>query len=818
MDKELVAMFTSIIERMFPDISGAFTTEIISNLTQLKLDRGAVLVKQGDCSDHMYIVETGSLLQIMNATHISDAQEGTRGDVALPSMVDSADEFVQGMTVNRSALCFDFPASKTVVAASESVVWGLRRLVFKSVQKRAVCAARGRCVEVLKGVEEFCFLPELKMNQFANSFSSATFANGECLSTQDNPTSRMIIIESGFVQVECDGNIISDLGPMENVPNCSFGSDNNTGSAPVISPGAFVPSSGGGSNYNAKYDIVRSLGIPVSTKAKLDDASRIVRQLSKKHSFKGANNESSSAECGSPGSPGTTPDNTLALIYPGCFLGLSVLRARRGGPGAWEYMCYVNSMNQTVYGFKSPFTLRAIGKVCAWVISIQSFEANVMSVSSLSRHTSLSAAKPFLTTGGSSPSGRLSSLSNTRADSLLGNATANGLSGGSKKQFVAFRNENSTMGIIQTSLRSAGLSFLAPGPNFRTLERTQCWKVLGSSSICQAVHCTVQNPHSFFVDSKCKDKDSMFETGSYVMKVYNKAATLAEGRVDVVLREAELLSAVDSLFVSRLVWQFQTANSLCIVVDALEYGDLFQLLHPPSGESLFETGVPGELVQYFCACVLLALRHMHAMGIAYRNLKPENVMLDGRGMAKLVGLDLAKHLPYEDFAESSTVTVPVPAPATAPATTATESSMASSRSSLNVRTFTLCGCPEYIAPEQVMDRGHDISVDMWGLGILAYELYLSHTPFSPEAEVSDVMVQPADRSSGASSVLETPAEPVPVDVPSVLNNIMAVEVSVHVIIRSTLLFAGLCVMLHCLGASVLYSRVDHPLHLSPQGF
>ena len=90
------------------------------------------------------------------------------------------------------------------------------------------------------------------------------------------------------------------------------------------------------------------------------------------------------------------------------------------------------------------------------------------------------------------------------------------------------------------------------------------------------------------------------------------------------------------------------------------------------------------------ACIFEGITTMHSHKIVYRDLKPENVILDESGYAKLVDYGLAKK---------------------------------------TMRTYTVCGTPEYMAPEQVLSRGHDHGVDYWALGVMMYEMISGYTPF-----------------------------------------------------------------------------------------
>jgi serine/threonine protein kinase len=84
---------------------------------------------------------------------------------------------------------------------------------------------------------------------------------------------------------------------------------------------------------------------------------------------------------------------------------------------------------------------------------------------------------------------------------------------------------------------------------------------------------------------------------------------------------------------------------------------------------------------------------MHEKKIAYRDLKPENLVFDERGYVKLVDLGLAKFIPAG-------------------------------------KTWTICGTPDYIAPEIILHEGHNHAVDCWAIGILIYEMLTGTTPFA----------------------------------------------------------------------------------------
>jgi len=92
------------------------------------------------------------------------------------------------------------------------------------------------------------------------------------------------------------------------------------------------------------------------------------------------------------------------------------------------------------------------------------------------------------------------------------------------------------------------------------------------------------------------------------------------------------------------------------------------------------------------AQIAIGLGHLHENQIIYRDLKPENMVLDAKGFVKIVDLGLAKQVQ-------------------------------------NGKTWTMCGTPDYLAPEIILNEGHDIAVDYWALGVLIYEMVTGWPPF-----------------------------------------------------------------------------------------
>jgi serum/glucocorticoid-regulated kinase 2 len=176
--------------------------------------------------------------------------------------------------------------------------------------------------------------------------------------------------------------------------------------------------------------------------------------------------------------------------------------------------------------------------------------------------------------------------------------------------------------------------------------------------------------------------------GLFAMKILRKMHLLKRGQIERTRTERKVLAKVDHPFIMKLHFAFQTDEKLFLVLDYCAGGELFFHL---SRHRRF----PEKYTRFYAAELLLALGHLHQHGIIYRDLKPENVLLDSDGHVKLGDFGLAKagiKHPYRGA-------------------------------------MSMCGTPEYMAPEILQQEGHGFCVDYWGLGMLTYEMMTGLPPW-----------------------------------------------------------------------------------------
>ena len=148
----------------------------------------------------------------------------------------------------------------------------------------------------------------------------------------------------------------------------------------------------------------------------------------------------------------------------------------------------------------------------------------------------------------------------------------------------------------------------------------------------------------------------------------------------------------------------------------------FVLEYVPGGELFSHLRRLGRFdepsARFYAAEIVLALEYLHDRQIAFRDLKPENVLLDADGHVKLTDFGFAKALPqrssYDDDDEGETTT---------------RDARKRKQTHELERTYTLCGTPEYLAPEIVTGKGHGPEVDWWALGVLVFEMLAGYPPF-----------------------------------------------------------------------------------------
>jgi len=183
----------------------------------------------------------------------------------------------------------------------------------------------------------------------------------------------------------------------------------------------------------------------------------------------------------------------------------------------------------------------------------------------------------------------------------------------------------------------------------------------------------------------------------YALKRMSKGFAQQAGVVKQICLERDILSMLDSPFIVQLCKTFRDEQYVYLLMEVATGGHLYQLICSMKAERHM---VDASAAIFYIASVSYALEHLHERNIAYRDLKLENVLLDSQGYVKLCDMGFAKFI----FKKS----------------------------------YTLCGTPEYMAPEMIdAPHGHDRTVDWWALGVMTYELLVGQVPWDSSGVVDD---------------------------------------------------------------------------------
>ncbi|KAM7533798.1 hypothetical protein Aperf_G00000117396 [Anoplocephala perfoliata] len=183
---------------------------------------------------------------------------------------------------------------------------------------------------------------------------------------------------------------------------------------------------------------------------------------------------------------------------------------------------------------------------------------------------------------------------------------------------------------------------------------------------------------------------------AFALKRMKKVHIVETKQQDHVHSEKQILMSVDSPFICKLFKTFRDNKFVYMLMEFCPGGELWTLLRD---RRFFDD----KLTRFSLACVIEAFDYLHHQGIIYRDLKPENMLLNANGYIELCDFGFAKRLGPQR------------------------------------KTWTFCGTPEYVAPEVILNKGHDFAADYWSLGILTCELLMGTPPFQASEPIKIYM-------------------------------------------------------------------------------
>ncbi|XP_035775545.1 cGMP-dependent protein kinase 1-like isoform X1 [Anopheles albimanus] len=173
---------------------------------------------------------------------------------------------------------------------------------------------------------------------------------------------------------------------------------------------------------------------------------------------------------------------------------------------------------------------------------------------------------------------------------------------------------------------------------------------------------------------------------TFALKYLKKIEMVRQQQQEHAYSEKDIMLSCNSPFIVRLYKTYRDKKYLYFLMEACLGGDVWTVLQK---SKFFDE----RTARFITGCVVEAFEYLHSRNMIYRDLKPENLMLDDKGYIKLVDFGFAKRI------------------------------------GPNQKTWTFAGTPEYVSPEIILNKGHDRAVDYWALGVLIHELLVGKPPF-----------------------------------------------------------------------------------------
>lgn len=179
----------------------------------------------------------------------------------------------------------------------------------------------------------------------------------------------------------------------------------------------------------------------------------------------------------------------------------------------------------------------------------------------------------------------------------------------------------------------------------------------------------------------------------YALKAVSKQRIVDTHQKKHIYNEKNIMSQCNHPFLVRLAGTYVDQDFLYFLLEPSLGGELYRVL---KGQIAFNP----KQAMFYAGSVILGFEYLHKKCILFRDLKPENLLLGADGYLKITDFGFCKVVKH--------------------------------------KTWTMCGTPEYMAPEVIQNKGHGKGVDWWCVGILTYEMLSSHSPFYGRGDIMDL--------------------------------------------------------------------------------
>ncbi|XP_057752569.1 protein kinase PINOID-like [Arachis stenosperma] len=278
---------------------------------------------------------------------------------------------------------------------------------------------------------------------------------------------------------------------------------------------------------------------------------------------------------------------------------------------------------------------------------------------------------------------------------------------------------------------------------------------IGAGDIGTVYLCRLRNS-----DNEDEQEEKLNPNCLYAMKVVDKNAVALKKKSQRAEMERRILKMLDHPFLPTLYAEFEASHFSCIVMEFCSGGDLHSLRH-----KFPHNRFPLTSARFYAAEVLVALEYLHMLGIIYRDLKPENVLVRSDGHIMLSDFDLSLCSDAIPAVQSSDCfhDTSFPSALQYSATHTTPFSCFPNRmfrsrkvqtvqpdrlfvaEPVSARSCSFVGTHEYVSPEVAAGGSHGNAVDWWSFGVFIYELIYGRTPYvaqSNEATLRNIIKNP----------------------------------------------------------------------------
>mmetsp|Transcript_13386 Transcript_13386/g.30473 ORF Transcript_13386/g.30473 Transcript_13386/m.30473 type:complete len:895 (-) Transcript_13386:41-2725(-) len=634
------------------------------------------VVHQGDEGDYFYVVDEGEIAFHVDAELPKGSVSSTsRRDLIVDDVPPQVGTGSKGCSFGELALLYNTPRAASIRALTSLKLYKIDQLTFRSLVISNGLVERNEVTTLLRSLPALKDLDDSKLQKLVDAVVVIDYKEGDRIVNKGDSGSVMYIVKSGEVMLTDVGHGNArfedhTLGAGRIFGERALSEEESRGRAAnvdaltnctliALSKGQIEAALGTLEEVTKNYFLAKYLRtVPILHNLTFDEIERCVRRLTET-TFKQGDQ--------------ITSEGSLFIIQEGHALMMV-------GCNADDEACRLVKLERDDY-FGNPF----VKKRPSQHQEKKTFETDTIRVESLMRCLVITSSDIELVIGGE-----------IRSRLFVEHPPGEDACESAAQKYARMRRLSSDLSVKKSKS--------IPKKIKMSLDKLDKHRILGVGSFGQV----------WLVTRKDSIDDPSKRT-CYALKMISKRLLISQRMIVCAMREKNVMDCINHPLILHLVTSFQDADYLYFVEDLIQGSELFDVLYtqdmirkPSNGwksSSFYRSfgnmadrpvrnfGLGIRQAVFYSACVIEAFSYLHNRRIAYRDLKPENVMIDSKGYCVVVDLGFAKVVP------------------------------------LGSKTFTMCGTPEYIPPETIASRGHDHGSDYWSFGCLLYELVSGETPF-----------------------------------------------------------------------------------------